>query len=243
MLRVSACFLGLSLVGMVSSLSAAPIPVSSSLGLTANATISPSPTVFDADSDSQGATTNPLSVAVSAVGSGSPGAVVASGDATASWTGTAVGQVLFDNLGWESVGLTSGGAGFGGDGWRYSFTADGDGSISLDYLTATSGTTSSGISSSGFIVLFDSVFVGVTGTNGSGNFTLPTVGGNTHEIHVSLAGGGIGGNLGTRTTFLSGTFDFEITSAVVPEPASCSLLAMGAIGLMAVGRRRKRIAA
>ncbi len=243
MLRVKACFIGLSLIGMASSLSAAPIPVSSSLDLTANATISPSPTVFDSDSDSQGATTNPLSVSVSAVGVGSPGSVTASGDASAIWTSAAAGQVVFDDLGWETVGITSGGAGFGGNGWSYSFVADGDGTISLDYLTSISGTSTFGVSSSAFIILFDSVFVGVTGTSGAGNFTLPTVDGSTHEVEITLAGGGLGGSLGTRTTFLSGTFDFEITSTVIPEPASGSLLAIGALGLITAGRRRKRIAA
>jgi len=226
--------------------------VSGALNAVANATVS-GVTVADNDNDSWagGAFTN-LATDVSATATSGALSVSTHGSARADWTSADQGSVLFRNYGWDFDAAGANGSesdltqNRGGSDWSYTFTADGNGQIKMDYAVTGSGST---FGLQGWQISFTGAGAGgpVLNTSDpttSGTFIGQLVAGQQYTISLNgnpnvSAGGG-----GAFSGSMLGEFDWQITeqSGGVPEPATWALM-IGGFGLAGATLRRRRMAA
>jgi hypothetical protein len=210
--------------------------VSSALTLQADANAGGFP-VTDHHSQSQGATTNALSVSVDALSNPENSLVEATATGSATWTSAGQGSVVLSNVGWttQNVGVGSAALANGLD-YAYTFVSDQSGTLTLSYNVAATGTNTFGLN--GFRMTFDGD-VHTFNLNTSGTVSESVVAGTTYTLGLkNLAD--IGGGLGTRDAHMGGTFDFNFTPAAVPvpEPGSATLLGIDTVGLIGYAWRR-----
>src|ERR1700730_9858579 len=95
------------IVGTHVPTTAIPIPVSSSVEVTANAAATSSTGVVNVNTSNQGATLNPLFVSAVAIDIAGPASAQTAGSVFAAWTNAASGTIGF-NLGWTTQQVASG---------------------------------------------------------------------------------------------------------------------------------------
>ena len=190
-------FLALALVIGIMTISsnsqAAVIAVDSYLQLQAKSNSNGAGLVIDTDSASQGGTINTLSASVNATSTSAGGQISTTGDITASWNNTAVGQVLFHNVGWDSLNNVQSGVAdinryFDSNinrwinSWAYTFTADVTGMFSLDYdvILQQGSTTDFGLGGFEFSLLGGAGGQTIMGVGSSGTTTRNIAAGQTY---------------------------------------------------------------
>ncbi len=240
---IALLFAGLVLTGISNTALAAVIAVSSSFNLIAESNSNGAGLVTDTDSQSQGAAINTLGpVSVQAISISSGGSLVTSGSGTATWANTAQGQVLFNDIGWDSVNNTSvSEASINvGNIWSYTFIADLNGLFSLDYEVLIDLSTNDSFGLSGFTFFLNGAGGGQTiltaGTTGSTSRQI--LAGQQYTASIESRAGLFGG-IANRVAHMDGIFNWSMDSgpaASVPEPLSLTLLGMG---LAALGFCRK----
>ena len=238
--RIGLTLVGLMMAGALTA-TAAPIAVSSRVAPSVYVNIGASDAT-GSDSDSQGATTDPLGPVLAQagllVGGASVDAVV---DVGATFSGTSAGQVVYERVGFQSSGVSNGGAQLNtGTDFEYVFQTVAPGVLEVSgVLSVLQGTTDAfglngvavTLSSPGGI---SSWLLDPTGLAGATAFALEA--GSQYVLQFKNAAN-ISGSLETRAAFMAGTFDWRITerNVDVPEPG---LLAMVGIGLIVARRRR-----
>jgi len=222
------------------------IPLSSTVLLGVTSDLRPG-SVSDVDTVSQAGTTNPLTATSSATATDGTTSIQTLASATATWSSSSAGSVMFTDVGWIVSNEFFGDArASDGIDWRYTFTATANGLFTLNWAITTDPRTTDPLGLNGFYFQISSVF-GVTDLDldTSGVLTRPLTAGNTYTVFIQNDAQ-ISGGLGTRTAFMDAQFDWNITDAsvtAVPEPGTLSLLALGlAAGVwrlrLANGRRR-----
>lgn len=226
---------------------AAPVALSSSADLAALAKASPSEAITS--QSNAFAPANPLAgftVGASAFSSDLRDPTIqARSDisVSASWLSAAQGSVDF-TASYASQNVSSGYVSFGPQfeyhGWRYRFQADQAGAFALDFGVLVDPSSTHQPAGSWFVLYWD----GVPMTQldiGTGHLELALLGGEEHEVLISPVGGLLGA-LGTRSTGMTGHFDWSIAAdappvGVLPEPSTAALLAT-ALAALALRRRR-----
>ena len=228
------------------------IALNSELYLQAQARSNGSAITVDIDRQSQLSALNNLSASVSAIAT-SPGATMeVTGSGSATWVNAAQGQVLFNDLGWNSVNNNGSSladiGGFSGlPIWTYTFIADLTGLFTIDWsvFVHNSTTNTFGLGRFRFALtgagggqrIFN---VGGIGATNSGTSTLGIVAGQQYTARLTNDAGLVGG-LATQTAFMDGTFNWSMDSGPfesVPEPTSMSLF-MLALASLVLGTRQK----
>jgi hypothetical protein len=206
--------------------------------------------VINVYDDSQGSTLNPYSGSISSTDTIGSDSVSAFASGSATFFSAASGSSTFD-MGWTSnnsnfpYGLEVGDF---TNNWAYTFTATGDGILTLSYDITASGSLIFGLQ--GFTINWDGPGGGLyTGTvfdpTASGVFTSQVFAGNTYTIGLS-EGGNVFSDTGPGGVFdgsMHGQFDWDISGqSVVPEGSSFTLLLSGlaTTGMGVVIRRRRR---
>jgi hypothetical protein len=227
---------------------AVPIPVSSSLELTARAGADGFNRVVTASNSSQGATLNPLSVSAIAIDVAGPASAQAAGSVVATWANAASGTLRF-SLGWTTQQVTSGSVNFfnsltnpfgeGGAMWRYTFISDRTGLFDLDYDVSRGGPDPFGLLFFSFeFTGFATSMIGEISTlvplHESGTLTRPVIAGHAYSVALDNISNVVG-PLGTRSATLEATFNFSI----VPNSPTGLLMAAGA-GVVIWRMRRAR---
>ncbi len=211
------------------------------------------PAVTGGNSQSEGSTINPETANGSALTTAGPDqSVLATEAGSATWTNASQGQVTFTNVGWTTVDAN----GFvdlsGGTGWTYSFVSNVTGTFVVNYNITASGESTSnpplfglngffvygGLAQSSLGTVFDA-----TGLNTSGTFSMAIAPGQSYWVQIEDSAN-IYGELGTSSTHMNGTFDFNVQAAgnplqSIPEPTSwvLMLIAVGVAGCAAGVRR------
>lgn len=227
-------------------------PVSSSLSLTAYASVLYGSPQTSTDTQSQGGTTGPLSVSVSASSgtsyNGNPWLTV-SGDASATWTDPSHAEVKFTGLGWSGYEANGDAELYQSIGWTYTFAAPGPGPVAIDYSVTASGWTYGPplyLGLNGFYVFFGggttlpSNLIAKTGINSTGTIDLPVGGGGLYTVQI-VPFSALFGGVGTTNEQLDGTFDFYAGPKTVAVPEMSSMtMALSISGLTAVAIALRR---
>jgi hypothetical protein len=191
-------------------------PVSSSLQLIASSNAG-GVLVEDTDAPSQGATLNQLSATVNAFAENAEMSVLTKGSAVATWQSGGAGQIIFTDIGWTTVGAQdpSHAYMYGGTDWTYTFTANESGTFSLDYDNTLDPATTNDFGLNGFAFswaqgageLQQEAFFSPTA---EGTLTKSVVAGTTYTARLENWAN-ISGPLGSRTAYMSGTFNWSVT--------------------------------
>lgn len=222
--------------------------ISGSLNLASNATLGSNPVSTDTANPSWSGTPFGLNASVSSTVTSNRDSLNVSGAASAAWASADSGSVDFTNYGWTFTfpEAASGAAdlvtGRGGDDWNYTFTASGDGVITLSYdETLASG---NGLGLGGWAVDFTGSGSGapvlnVDSPDQNGVFTGALLSGHTYTISLdsnpSLASAGAPGTSGR----MDGVFQWRITYGAVPEPSTWAMMLLG-VGLLGAAMRARR---
>ena len=200
------------------------------------------PAVQDLFSDSQGATLNAFSGSVKALDTNSGGQVEARSSASANWANAGAGNVTIRDTGWNFTTTQPASAEMDNQQplWTYTFISTFDGTFSMDYNVTASGTGLFGLQGAsigwsgpgGGLNLLN-----VSDPTASGTFMQPVMNGVQYTVSLSPNSnifwfGGV-----TSDGAWQGSYDWKITPAVTPEPAS--MLALGAGALALLRKRRK----
>ena len=219
-------------------------PVSSSLELIASSNAG-GVLAEDTDAPSQGATLNQLSATVNASAENGAMSVLTKGSAVATWQSGGAGQIVFTDIGWTIAGAqnSSHALMFGGTDWTYTFTANQSGTFSLDYDITLDPATTDNFGLNG---IYFSWAEGagqlqqeqLLSPTAEGTLTKSVVAGTTYTVRLEN-GANIFGPLGSRTAYMSGTFDWSVTptppitvlsrSARSPDAVSAPLPAPGLV--------------
>jgi hypothetical protein len=246
----------LGVLGFAGSAWAAVTPGSGSLAVVANVGIgvtNPDITAIvlssNTASDSQSWTSVPANLAVSASTSTSylGDTVSAQGSAVASWASATSGSMTFSNYGWtfnvnnplntySEADLV---AGRPGSDWAYTFTTSSNATFSMTYDVTASGDTFglwgwpvNGVSGTGAPV------VNAYDPTTSGTFVANLTPG-TYTVSLdSFPNVGAGGS--SASGQMSGQFNWLITTAGVPEPATWAMMLVGIGGLGGAMRSQRR---
>lgn len=225
----------------------ATTPISGNLNLVANAILGGNSNSDNAHPSWSGAPTT-LTGSVSATTIVNRDSVNVSGSASAAWSGADSGSVEFQNYGWTFADFTAPGAGAnltngrGGDDWSYTFTASGDGLITLSYDETLASGNPFGLQ--GWAVDFTGSGSGAPVLNTispeqSGVFTGMLLAGQTYSI-------GLNGNpnigvaaQGDYAGRMDGVFNWKISYGGVPEPSTWAMMLLG-VGLLGAAMRMRR---
>ena len=202
----------------------------SSFALTARAQAGPIAITTDTAAQSQGPTTNPLSVSVQADSTYSlfDASVLATGNGSASWLTAAQGQVMFTDIGWTAARATGLADLSSNTGWTYSFTSNVTGDFVISYGVTAEGTSSAGPPTlaglNGFYIYGgpgltppnDAILL--TGLNTTGAVALPITAGDVYTVEIQ-SDANLYGGVGTRNMQMNGDFNFTVQTSV-PEPSS-----------------------
>jgi hypothetical protein len=206
-------------------------PISSSLELIASSNAG-GVLVEDTDAPSQGATLNQLSATVNASAANGAMSILTKGSAVATWQSGGAGQVVFTDIGWTTVDVVdplSHAHTNGGTDWTYTFTANTSGTFSLDYDVTRDPATTNDFGLNGFVfwwaegagslqlqnvLCFDPGSSTGCEPTATGTLTKSVVAGTTYTVRLENAAN-IFGALGSRTAFMSGTFDWSVTPAPI----------------------------
>lgn len=228
--------------------------VNSSFALTANAQAGTSPNVTNTDVQSQGSTTNGLSVGVSADSIYAPTNenLLATATGSATWSSASNGQVNYTNVGWSDSTGSGIASLMSNTGWTYTFTSNVTGSFIIDYTVTGQGTSSTSsdpqFGLNGFY-LYEGVGLSApqnatsqAALNTSGIVTLALTAGQTYTVQIRDFAN-IDGVIGATNASMDGTFNFSVQAA--PEPSSfvvCLVAGtlVGAAMLRKVARRQRR---
>lgn len=192
-------------------------------------------------SDSQAGTTNPLSAGTTVTAGILGGSsVTTSIDVGATWASAASGQVIYDDVGWVSTGVTNGAAALtGGLDFSYTFSVDVASILTVDWSTALTPETTDPFGLNGLSFREASgAFAGASlGIDSSDSFVRDLAPG-TYEIIFSNSAN-ISGFLGTDIALFDAQIDWQITSEV-PLPPALALFATAIAGLGMVRTARRR---
>jgi hypothetical protein len=207
-------------------------PVSSSLELIASSNAGGVVVEDHPDAPSQGATLNQLSATVNASAVNGAMSILTKGSAVATWQSGGAGQVVFTDFGWNTVGVTdplSHAHTYSGTDWTYTFTANTSGAFNLDYdVTKDPANTddfglqgfvfwwaegAGSLQLAGFLCFNPSPDSGCEPT-ATGTLTKSVVAGTTYTVRLENAAN-IFGALGSRTAFMSGTFDWSVAAPII----------------------------
>lgn len=229
-------------------------PISGSMDLTVAAgqiTSGLFPTYnYDTSADSWSRHSTPLSVSASATKITGLNAVTSTASGTAIWNSPKSGSVDFTNYGWNINSPTLQTSAYlyaGGPDWSYTFVAQRDGALSLDYTVTGGGADTFGLfgwnigwtgDGGGQTLTVANVF----SPDQTGTFTRDLVKGETYTISLTNEAG-IATSVNVVTNGqMSGQFNWNIVesrSPGVPEPAGWTLMLTGLAGMGAVLRRRR----
>jgi hypothetical protein len=190
-------------------------PLSSSLHLIASSDAD-GVLVEDTDDATQEATLNQISATVSALAENGEKSVLTRGSVVATWQSAKAGQVVFTDFGWTTVGVEASHAYmFSGTDWTYTFTANQSGTFSLQYDITLNPATTNEFGLNGFYLSWaqgsdepqvDHIF----SLPDNGTLAKSVVAGTRYTVRLRN-GANIAGPLGSRTAYMSGTFDWSVT--------------------------------
>jgi hypothetical protein len=193
-------------------------PVASSIQLIANANAGSGDDVVNQDGMSQTTALQPLRATVTALSQIGDASVQSEGSEVATWHDAASGQLVVTGIGWTSVGaLTNSHANTfsGGLDWTYTFTANVSGTFTLQYNLSVDEGTTNPFGLNGFVFSWadpnapvPNQFLCVDCASSSGTLTELLAAGTTYTVGLKNFAN-ISGNLATRTTHMSGTFNWS----------------------------------
>lgn len=217
------------------------------------------PATTNVDSDTWTGAPTSLSAVTSLTLTSVHGTVQVGGSAAADWASADAGQVRFSDFGWTRSGsggwaltsLCGTGCGMDPPAWSYSFVATANGGFHMNYDILARSDDQYGLLGWQFFVngqgdnygaFFDSDAAPLDGQHVTGTLGAPLVAGRAYTIILAPNAYSLS-QLFDRSAYMSGVFDWTITTEGVPEPSTWALLLTGFFGAGAVVRRARRIAA